>query len=196
MTLSEAELFLKLDNYGDPKEAYDFLVFEQRTFFAVKPCIPKVFRSKIDRLDRFIEAAKVLGLESGKSQKFERDFQLSDVSMFQYVVDYMIEMNKLKVELCASTTLRSIKGLANLQLRLFHKYSSSWPVFEDFSEELLLSSETDPVALVEQLKLLEIEGIHTFTQLSLLDNSVGQLVKREAVRLHKLHSVNPDAQRS
>jgi hypothetical protein len=196
VTVKEAQVFLNTEGFDCLQDAYDQLVFDQRQFFIVKTCIPKVYESRIEMLERYIQAAQTLGCESHGSQTIERDFVLGDLSMLSHYLDYSSQMSELKRNLSQAETLSMVRDLARFQLKLFGIYSSAWPKFEEYSDGLLLSSETDPVAFFQELKLLESQGVNTFTQLSLSEHSIGMLVKRESMRLYTLHTSTKHASRT
>ncbi len=188
MTTKEARVFLNADAFDDLEEAYEQLLFDQKQYFLNKPCIPKVFEGKIEKLKHFLEASMLLGLESDKVEVAMHDFHFSDDTMLDVCRSYAQEINDCKKRLSQALSFGELKTLVEEQLQIFLNYASKWPLFAEFQEGLKLSSEPDPVVFFQELKLLESQGISTFAQLVNSADNIGAIVKKESTRLHSLHT--------
>ena len=190
MTIKEARIFLNADAFDDLEDAYDQLLFDQKQYYLLKPCIPKVFEAKTEKLNRYQKAAEVLGLESGLLQVFNLQFHFVENSILDFYRCYMDQLNENRKMISQATCFSQLKVLAEYRLNLFKEYASKWPLFEAFQEGQLLSSEPEPIAFFQELKQLENDGISTFASLIDSDRSVGMLVKKESTRLHCLYNSN------
>ena len=188
MTTKEARVFLNADAFDDLEEAYDQLLFDQKQYFLQKPCIPKVFDGKIEKLNHFMNASMLLGLESEKVEVAMHDFHFSEDTMLDVCRSHAQEINDCKKKLSQALSFGELKTLVEEQLQIFLNYASKWPLFTEFQEGLKLSSEPDPVVFFQELKLLESQGISTFAQLVNSAGNIGVIVKKESTRLHSLHT--------
>ena len=189
MTINEARIFLNADAFDDLEDAYEQLLFDQKQYFLLKPCIPKVFESKIEKLNRYQKAAEVLGLETENTEGINQQIQLAEISILDFYRSYIDQLNGIRKMISQATCFSKLKELAAYRLNLFREYASKWPLFEAFKEGQLLSSEPEPVAFFQDLKQLESDGISTFASLVESGETVGILVKKESTRLYSLHKL-------
>ena len=188
MTTKEARVFLNADAFDDLEEAYEQLLFDQKQYFLNKPCIPKVFEGKVEKLKHFLGASMLLGLESEKVEVAMHDFHFSEDTMLDVYRSYAQKLNESKKKLSHALSFGELKTLVEHQLQLFLDYTFKWHLFAEFQEGLKLSSEPDPVVFFQELKLLESQGISTFAQLVNSADNIGVIVKKESTRLHSLHT--------
>jgi len=183
VTINEARAFLNADAYDDLGEAYEQLLFDQKQYFLLKPCIPKVYASKIEKIKLFKEASKLLQLE-GEEKSSVQQIRLSEVSLIELYRTYSEQLNAIKRLISLANTFEQLEVYANDRCALFCEYASKWPPFSEFRDDLLLSSEPDPMEFFQELKHLESNGISTFASLVDSDEQLGVLVKKESTRLH------------
>jgi hypothetical protein len=188
-------MFLKVSKEDDLLEAYERMVFEQRQFFFTKPCIPKVVCSRIERIERYRQAAELLGCET-PTQSFDKHFfDLPMDSIVKLFNAYQHELNAIKHRFSCAETLHDIQRTAKTYLLLFESYSSKWPKFDIDIESALLSIEPDPVTFFQDLLQLKNEGICTFITLFEFHSPEATRVKMESNRLNYLHSTIHHASR-
>lgn len=191
MTSSEALVFLNAEKLDDLQDAYNELLFHEKQFFLLKPCIPKVYLSKLRKIDLFIEAAQVLEIEQTELKNKTKSFEISEEdTLLNHFRKYSEVLKELKKDISSCTTFFELKQLVEVRLDLFHLYASKWPLFEEFKEKVKLGSEHEVVAFFEELKHLERLGITTFASLMNSEASLGLMVKKESTRLYCLHNSN------
>lgn len=187
MTSSEARIFLNADAFEDIEDAYEQTLFDQKQYFLLKPCIPKVDVSKMERLKLYHEASTILGLGVDANYPAQQ-ILFSEVSLIEFHRSYSEQLKQVKRLISSANGFDELKSYAYYRYQLFCEYASKWPFFTEFKEGLLLSSEPDPMLFFEELKQLESNGISTFASLVESDVQLGLLVKKESTRLHLVYN--------
>ncbi len=187
MTSAEARIFLNADAYEDITDAYEQTLFDQKQYFLLKPCIPKVDVSKMERLKLYHEASTILGLEVEANYPAQQ-ILFSEASLIEFHRSYWEQLNHVKKLISSVNGFDQLRAYAYYRYQLFCEYASKWPFFTEFKEGLLLSSEPDPMLFFEELKQLESNGISTFASLVESDVQLGLLVKKESTRLHLVYN--------
>jgi hypothetical protein len=189
MTEAEARVFLGCQDADNLKDTYDHVLFDYKQFFLTKPLVPKVFFARIEKLQKVILAAEVLGLNQ-KNSIVSSNWTLSQTDFFRdWVAQFEKIKNEWKKDLSACESLGAISNSVKQFLIHFNVFTSKWPDFTDMNTDIKLSVEPDPMLLLEEMKRLNAIGIITFTDLLNDKSTSAGLLKKESVRLNCLNKM-------
>jgi hypothetical protein len=189
MTELEAKVFLSHQDADNLKDAYDLVLFDQKQFFLTKPIVPKVFFARIEKMQKVILAAEVLGF-SEQTFIIDSAWSLNETDVFRdWVAQFEKLKNEWKKQLSACTSLVAVSVSVNQFLIHFKDFTSKWPDFPDLNADVKFSIEPDPMTLLEEMQRFNAMGIVTFTDLLHDKSSSTDMLKKESVRLHRLNKM-------
>lgn len=178
MTLEDAEFLLGTSDF---EEVYEEKVFEIKQFFVSQIIHPKLFKSRLKKLQSLNEAFEKLGgeLVSLESQKLI----VSGSTIVEVFDDYQKKLGELKRDLMLTADGQRIYSVVNQMIDLTYDYAIKWSVSNIECDNLTkLSEKFDPMDLFNATRKAKEENIIEFRQLAEIDRH--NLLYREAKRLN------------
>ncbi len=183
MTKDEAKIYFQ-DCSFDLDDCYREKLFSFKQFFTTRPVISKVFKAKLEKLDKLIEAYSVLAEKVGSN---EEPFSFDAPSFNDNLLDtfnlYYEAKNGLKESIFAARSgmqvSEGVQALLELERSLANHVTS---YYELNDPDIKLSSEQDPMSILRDLKAMKEIGINSFVDIDF--NSLTNSVTEEIKRLH------------
>lgn len=186
MNQREALSFLGIED-DDLQDAYEQILFEHKQFFQHKAIIPKVFLSRIQKMQKQLGAFSVLGLR-------EKRTPFTD-SLPKWNLENVLESHllfsrlkfDLKTEIHRSESLSDLISSVEKLMKLHENFASLWFLERDFDTNgLTLSNEVDEMLFLQELKAYSKDGNVGFDALK-QDAKLPTLLLNEMKRLTLLY---------
>lgn len=181
MTSKEARIYFGATD-GDALEN-EFLIelFKHKNFFINTSPIPKIFLSRLKKLNKIQEAYNALG-------GVEEDFTFEEVksnykgkSLGEAFREYNLIRNVLKQKIMASNTINAIENIVFNLLEETRVYANAWRYDYESLDGVLVSNEMDQMNVLNQIKKLEAVGPIAIEAIQKLDSE--NVLVRESKRL-------------
>ena len=127
MDKAEAECVFAARGVLGYEEFYEEELFEYKNFFRSKPPVAKVFKGKIQKLQRLQEAYDLLVGEEGdvSSRRNNSDFNDNVLDAFnEYFRQRNLIMHRINISQSGSSLIEAVAEY----LQLFNEYSKKWGV--------------------------------------------------------------------
>ena len=168
MTKEEALLHFS-NSEGEFVEFFEEQLFEHKQYFLTKPLIPKIFKSRLIKLQDLEKAFNVLGFSNISS-----NYDLKDVFFTSNVKETFIAWEQVKsdfkLKLTQAESYCDVERLVNQYLNGFENYSRCWLIDLPI-ENVKVSLEPDPMELLEAIKEFNEMGKSEFSEIIGLNES-------------------------
>ena len=188
MDTQEALLYFPFEGEKeDILDKWEELLFEHKQFFLTRAVVPKLFRSKLTKLEKQYNAFKVLGGAEIAPQEFQfEDKKFSDLPLeaFQQMFAYRGEY---KQKVLQTKQYEDLFLVVENWIALELTYAKLWSYeYPDDLEKPVISKEPDPMLLMGALKQWNENLDKSFTLLKKDFNALPKSLKDEVKRLSLL----------
>lgn len=197
MNKNEARLLLNISENENIDDVWEQKLFEQKQFFLTRPPIPKVFRSRINKLEKLYSAYLVLKDEKTESEFIENQYnnfpEFSDC-IKEAFNQQQAERMKVKSQILRSENPTNLAKVIENWLELEKRYMKKWTIPEEVEKnsDIIISKEPDPMYILEDLKTVEESNNEDIT-FDFLKNNLSSFPKRlisEFKRLNLLYQIS------
>ncbi|SFT50912.1 hypothetical protein SAMN05216474_0968 [Lishizhenia tianjinensis] len=191
MDLKEAQIYFPLKEEEDAHDKWEEILFEHKQFFLTRPAIPKVFRSKLKKIQQQYEAFESITGDSFKAQEISYgEFPFSDVvqECFQQMFRYR---GQFKQDVLRCQQVKDISKVIEKWLELELEHAQKW--FFEYPEDLdtpIVSKEPDPMILLGALRQWDENEQKSFSLLKKDFEVLPKALKDEMKRLSLLLKLN------
>lgn len=183
MTIQEASIFLRIDEFESKEEALEFQLFELKQQLISKPCIPQLLQARILKLKQLKEAYRVFELEIESLNLVLEIDELNSSVLIDCFNSYQKNKNIILAQLSSKLTINLMEFSINLLLENLKIWSKKWPIMaikED--EKILLSKELEAMEFYNALKELKHRFVLNFNDLKNID--LPENLSHELMRLN------------
>jgi hypothetical protein len=191
MNLKEAQIYLNANDYSELASLVDEEVFRIKKYFFTTAFHPKLAQSKVQKLNKLLDIqnnalqmepkeAMTLILESEEISSFK------DCSPLGCIVQYNQKRSELLIQLHRAENIIDIIRCIQSKTILFLNFASKWPTLNADFMELKLTKEIDPIIFLQQLRLLDENGINSFESLAGNQKLISSDLIHEFNRLNKI----------
>jgi hypothetical protein len=183
MTKEEALAYLG----EDWEDVFEEEVFALKQQLLTLLPVHKLYQSKIDKWKKLEEAFVSLGGKLEEDVHFETpNFSFSE-QLLEAFESYQKHKNNLKLKLTQITTSSSLINICNSLIELELKYALKWNLNVEV-DQVVLSSQPDPMEILQAIKLFNNEEGYTFTDLKEKINVAPKVLIEEQKRLTLYYS--------
>tara|TARA_B110000093_G_C12913695_1_gene385974 strand:- start:590 stop:1165 length:576 start_codon:yes stop_codon:yes gene_type:complete len=155
MTSEEARIYIVATDEDAMENEFLTELFKHKNFFISTSPIPKIFLSRLNKLNKIREAYLALGGIEGKSAFEEVRSNYKDKSLGEIFREYSSIRNVLKQKIMVSNTISDIESIVLNLLQETRLYANAWSYDCESLEGVLVSNEMDQMIMLNQIKKLE-----------------------------------------
>ena len=155
MTSEEARIYIVATDEDAMENEFLAELFKHKNFFISNSPIPKIFLSRLNKLNKIREAYLALGGIEGKSAFEEVRSNYKDKSLGEIFREYSSIRNVLKQKIMVSNTISDIESIVLNLLQETRLYANAWSYDCESLEGVLVSNEMDQMIMLNQIKKLE-----------------------------------------
>ena len=181
MTSEEARIYFMATEEDELENEFLTELFKHKNFFISTSPIPKVFLSRLKKLDKIQEAYKALGGVEEKSSFEELKSNYNDKSLGEIFREYSSIRNVFKQKIMASNAINDIESIVFNLLEETRMYANAWSYDFESLDGVLVSNEMDQMNVLNQIKKLEAVEPITIEAIQKLDSE--NVLVRESKRL-------------
>ena len=191
MNLKEAQIYLNANDYSELASLVGEEVFKIKKYFFTTAFHPKLAQSKVQKLNKLLDIqnnalqmepkeAMTLILESEEISSFK------DCSPLECIVQFNQKRSELLIQLHRAEYIIEIIRCIQSKTKLFLNFASKWPHLNADFMEVKLTKEIDPIIFIQQLRLLDENGINSFESLAGNQKLISSDLIHEFNRLNKI----------
>lgn len=191
MDTKEALIYFPLTEEEDALDKWEELLFEHKQFFLTRVAIPKVFKSKLKKIEQQYSAYKVITNQEITFNEFQyTSFPFSDkvTTAFQEMFSYR---GMFKQDVLKCTQYSDIKVVIDHWLAVELEYAALWAFdFPDDLERPVISKAPDPMVLMGAIRTWDENNVKSFEELKKDFDGLPKVLKDELKRLSLLLKMN------
>ncbi|NRA10321.1 MAG: hypothetical protein HRT57_00020 [Crocinitomicaceae bacterium] len=181
MTSEEARIYFAATDEEDLENELLTELFKHKNFFIGTSPIPKVFLSRIKKLNKIQEAYIAVGGVEENSDYSKVSSNYDAASLGETFREYNSLRSTLKQRIMASNNIDDIKNSVLNLLEETRLYARVWNFEYDNMDGVLVSNEMDQMNVLNQIKKLEAFEPITIEAIQKLDSE--NVLVRESKRL-------------
>lgn len=178
--MSPEELIIYFPHSADDdlEELYDERLFEYKQFFATRAVIPKVFKARLEKLNKMEQAYLQLSDQEEVATVSCLQVNFSENALDAFNL-FEREKGIRKIRLLKATSGAEIKTAVECLIDLYHSFYLNWEPLQD-EMEVLVGKEPDSMDVLDALRKESEKGICTFQELKDTQN---ELLRKEMKRV-------------
>ena len=191
MDIQEAQIYFPLSAEEDAHYKWEEMLFEHKQFFLTRPAIPKVFRSKLKKIQQQYAAFECITEDSFEPESITYDdFPLSNKVMecFQQMFYYR---GRFKQDVLRCKQSEDIHKVVNQWLNVELAHAEKWSF--DYPEDLekpIVSKAPDPMLIMGAIRQWDENEGKSFSLLKKDFDVLPKALKDELKRLSLLLKLN------
>ncbi len=198
MNSNEALIYLNAKHINELPLKIEYEAFQIKNFFFSNAFHPKLAISKIQKLKKLLVIQQEVLLYSAlnSTKPSDQALLIDDSNIINCVQQYNLHKSKLLLKLHLTNEIKEVISIIEQAIELFLLFGKKWPNFSIEKNELKLSKEMDSMLFLEQIRLLNMDGVVCFDQLLSNKNQLSFEMMHESTRLNiitkEFIATNPD----
>ena len=189
MTKTEALHEFQLDDAFDENDLIDLYeekIFKFKQYFLSKTPIFKLFESKISKLEKVGNAYNLLTNINVEINETKLEFNGSQTEILTNYLRFQEKKNSIKTKISNSESASELVFWVKNLLELEKINAQLWFSEIEINANTLVSKESNPMEILERIKIFNQNGGTNFDQLKKLENNPPEILIQEMKRLSLL----------
>lgn len=189
MTTAEATIHLPINADESLEDVLEIKLFEFKTFFLQKSILDKVFKSRLEKLKRIEQAYLTLSNDKLPTITPHHFDLIESNEIITIYNDFQAKLNKIKLYINQTDSTNQLIHIVEQLLKLHNQYLEKWPE-TNYSGEVIISKEKDPMELFYAIQKFQQNGGNNFEDLVKKENICPEILRNETKRLSLCRNLN------